>query len=126
MSLTGIPEPSQQTLRGPPAGAVAKQLDDLRQAGGPACERCCETRQALGEDALITLPVATPPAPEAGPNNDRRALSGQILKRSRVGAVARFGLCATPRTGSRQPTVHRDRPSLLATFNVHDVQARRG
>ena len=70
------PEPSHQPLRGPSASAMAKQLDDSRQAGGPARERRRKTRHALGEDAPITQPVSTPPAPEAGINNDRRSLSG--------------------------------------------------
>jgi len=61
---------------------MAEQPDDFRKASGPARERRHETRQALGEDALITLQVTTPPAPEAGPNNDWRFLSGQIPKRS--------------------------------------------
>jgi hypothetical protein len=61
---------------------MAEQAYDFRKAGGPARERRRETRQALGEDALITLQVATPPAPEAGSNNDWRSLSGQIPKRS--------------------------------------------
>jgi hypothetical protein len=60
------PTPSQQPLRRPPACAVDKQLDDFQQACGPARERRRrDTRQALGEDALVTLPVGTPPAREA-------------------------------------------------------------
>ena len=69
-------EPSHQPLRGPPARAMAEQAYDFRKAGGLARERRRETRQALGEDAPVTLQVATPPAPEAGSNNDWRALSG--------------------------------------------------
>jgi len=46
------------------------------QAGGPAGERRRKTGHALGEDEPITLLVSTPPAPEAGMNNDRRSLSG--------------------------------------------------
>ena len=76
------PKPSHQPLRGPPARAMAEQPNDFRKAGGPARERRRETRPALGEDALITLQVATPPTPEAGSNNDWRSLSGQIPKRS--------------------------------------------
>jgi len=55
---------------------MAKQPDDSRQAGSPARERRRKTRHALGEDAPITQLVSTPPAPEAGINNDRRSLSG--------------------------------------------------
>jgi len=47
---------------------MAEQAHDFRKAGGSAAERRRETRQTLGEDALITLQVATPPAPETGPN----------------------------------------------------------
>jgi hypothetical protein len=61
---------------------MAEQAYDFREAGGHARERRRETRQALGEDALITLQVSTPPAPEAGSNKDWRSLSGQIPKRS--------------------------------------------
>src|SRR5580704_5259307 len=102
---------------------MAKQPDDSRQAGGPARERRRKTRQALGEDAPITPLVATPPAPEAGIHNDRRSLSGQIPERSPVGAVARFGPRTTSRTERWLSAVHRDRPSLLAPFDAHDVQA---
>ena len=70
------PEPSHQPLRGPSASAMAKQPDDSRQAGSPARERRRKTRHALGEDAPTTLLVSTPPAPEAGINNDRRSLRG--------------------------------------------------
>ena len=45
---------------------MAEQAYDFRKAGGLARERRRETRQALGEDAPVTLQVATPPAPEAG------------------------------------------------------------
>ena len=69
-------KPSHQTLRRAPARAMAEQPDDSRQAGGPARERRRKTRHALGEDAPITQLVSTPPAPEAGINNDRRSLSG--------------------------------------------------
>jgi hypothetical protein len=55
---------------------MANQPDDSRQAGSPARERRRKTRHALGEDAPTTLLVSTPPAPEAGINNDRRSLSG--------------------------------------------------
>jgi hypothetical protein len=55
---------------------MAKQPDDSRQSGGPAGERRRKTRHALGEDAPVILLVSTPPAPEAGKNNDRRSLSG--------------------------------------------------
>ena len=120
------PEPSQQPLRRPPACAMAKQLDDFRQVGGPARERRRETRQALGEDALIASLIAAPPSPQTSIDNDRRALGGQIPKRSRVGAVARIGQRATPRTGGWQPTVHRDRPRQPAGLDAHNVQARRG
>jgi antirestriction protein ArdC len=41
--------------RGPSASAMAKQPDDSRQAGGPACERRRKTGHALGEDEPITL-----------------------------------------------------------------------
>jgi hypothetical protein len=37
--------------------------------------------------------------------------------------VARIGQRATPRTGRRQPTVDRDRPSLVAAFDAHDVSS---
>ena len=40
--------------------------------------------------------------------------------------MARIGQRATARTGRRQPTVDRDRPSLVAAFDAYDVQARRG
>jgi hypothetical protein len=55
---------------------MAKQPDDFRQAGRPARERRRKTPHALREDAPITLLVSTPPAPEAGMNNDGRSLSG--------------------------------------------------
>jgi hypothetical protein len=55
---------------------MAEQPDDSRQAGSPARERRCKTRNALGEDAPIALLVSTPPAPEAGTDDDRRSLSG--------------------------------------------------
>jgi hypothetical protein len=55
---------------------MAKQPDDSRQSGGPAGEGRRKSRDALGEDAPVTLLVSTPPAPEAGQNNDRRSLSG--------------------------------------------------
>jgi len=61
---------------------MAEQAYDFREPGGHTRERRRETRQALGEDALITLQVSTPPAPEAGSNKDWRSLSGQIPKRS--------------------------------------------
>jgi len=105
---------------------MAKQPDDSRQAGGPARGRRRKTRHALGEDAPITQLVSTPPAPEAGTNNDRRSLSGQIPERSPVSAVARFGWCAASRAEGRLPAVHRDRPRLLAPFDAYDVQACRG
>jgi hypothetical protein len=70
------PEPFHQPLRGPSARAMAKQPDDSRQSGGPAGEGRRKSRDALGEDAPVTLLVSTPPAPEAGQNNDRRSLSG--------------------------------------------------
>jgi hypothetical protein len=69
---------------------MAKQSNNSREAGGPARERRRKTRHALGEDAPITPLVSTPPAPEAGMNNDRRSLCGEITKRSPVSAVARF------------------------------------
>jgi hypothetical protein len=119
-------EPSHQPLRGPPARAMAKQPNDSRQAGGLARERRRKTRQALGEDAPITPLVPTPPARQAGINDDRCSLSGQIPKRSRVSAVTRFGLRTASRTGGRLPAVHRDRPSLFSPLNAHDVQAWRG
>jgi hypothetical protein len=55
---------------------MAKQPNDFRKAGGSAGERRRKTRYTLGEDAPVTLLVSTPPAPEAGLNNDRRSLSG--------------------------------------------------
>jgi hypothetical protein len=55
---------------------MAKQSNNSCEAGGPARERRRKTRHALGEDAPITQLVSTPPAPEAGINNDRRSLSG--------------------------------------------------
>jgi hypothetical protein len=55
---------------------MAKQPDDFCQAGGPARKRRCKTRNALGEDAPIALLVSTPPAPDAGTDDDRRSLSG--------------------------------------------------
>ena len=69
---------------------------------------------------------STPPAPEAGTNNDRRSLSGQIPERSPVSAVARFGLCAASRAERWLPAVPRDRQSLLAPFDAHNVHACRG
>ena len=94
--------------------------------GGPARERRRKTRHALGEDAPITPLVSTPPAPEAGMNNDRRSLCGEITKRSPVSAVARFGPCAASRAEGRLPAVHRDCQSLFAPFDPHDVHACRG
>jgi hypothetical protein len=55
---------------------MANQPDDSRQTRGPAGERRRKTGHALGEDPPITLLVSTPPAPEAGVNNDRLSLSG--------------------------------------------------
>jgi hypothetical protein len=52
---------------------MAKQSNNSLKAGGPAGERHRKTGHALGEDEPITLLVSTPPAPEAGMNNDRRS-----------------------------------------------------
>jgi hypothetical protein len=117
-------EPSHQPLRWPPAGALAKQSNDTRQAGGLARERRRKTRHTLGEHAPITSLVSTPPARQARAYNDRCSLSGQIPKRSRVSAVMRCGLRTASRTGGRLPDVHRDRPS--SPLDAHDVQAWRG
>ena len=53
---------------------MAKQPDDSRQAGGPGANGAARFGSA-GEDALITQLVSTPPAPEAGIDNDRRSLA---------------------------------------------------
>jgi hypothetical protein len=70
------PTPPHQPLGRPSARAMAKQSNNSRKASGPAGERRRKTGHALGEDEPITLLVSTPPAPEAGMNNDRRSLSG--------------------------------------------------
>jgi hypothetical protein len=100
-----------------------RAAERYRQAGGLAREWCRKTRQALGEDAPITPLVSTPPARHACVYDDRRPLSGQIPKRSRVSAVTRCGLRTASRTGGRLPAVHRDRPSLFSPLDAHDVQA---
>jgi hypothetical protein len=76
VSLTGMPSRLISRSDGRPPAAMAEQPDDSRQAGSPARERRCKTRNALGEDAPIALLVSTPPAPEAGTDDDRRSLSG--------------------------------------------------
>jgi len=55
---------------------MAKQPNNFRKAGGSTGERRRKTRHTLGKDAPVTLLISTPPAPEAGLNNDRRSLSG--------------------------------------------------
>jgi hypothetical protein len=78
------------------------------QAGGPARKRRRKTRHTLGEDAPITKLVSTPPAPQAGTNNDRRSLSGVTLRLivrrrgehrewNRVGGGVRHRLQQAPR-----------------------------
>src|ERR1700722_18054450 len=75
VSLTGIPSRLISRSEGRPP-ALWPSSRPARQAGGPAGERRRKTGHALGEDEPITLLVSTPPAPEAGMNNDRRSLSG--------------------------------------------------
>ena len=76
VSLTGIPSRliSRSEGRPPalwPTSRTIPARRAVRRANGAA-----RTRHALGEDAPTTLLVSTPPAPEAGINNDRRSLSG--------------------------------------------------
>jgi hypothetical protein len=114
-------KPSHQPLRGPPASAMAKQPNDTRQASGPARERRRKTRKALGEDAPTTPLIPTPPARQAGVNDDRSSLSGQIPKRSRVSAVTRCGPRTASWTEGRLPVVHRYRPSLFSPLDADDI-----
>jgi hypothetical protein len=111
VSLTGIPSRlSNRSAGRPPVLWPSSRTIFAKRV--VRRERRRETRQAFGEDALITLPVATPPAPEAGVHNDRRALGGQIPKRSRVGEVLWRELDSAPHLGQAGG-------SRLSTMTVH-------
>ena len=103
---------------------MTNEPDDFRQAGCLARERRRKTWKSLGKDAPMAPIVSAPPAPQTGVDDNRRSLSGQIPKRSRVNAVTRFGLRTASWTACRLPAVHRDRPSVISPLDVHDVQVR--
>jgi hypothetical protein len=102
---------------------MANKPDDFRQAGGLARERRRKTRTALGKNAPH---VSAPPARRKRANDNRRSLSGQIPKRSRVNAVTRLGLHTASWAAGRLPTAHRDRPSSISLLDVHDFEIWRG
>jgi len=122
----GHTEPPLQTLRGPSAHAMTDEADDFRQTGGLAGERRRKTRKAFGKDAPIAPLVSAPPTRQTGVDDNRRSLSGQIPKRSRVKVVTRFGLRAASWTAGRLPAVHRDRPNVISPLDADDVQVWRG
>jgi hypothetical protein len=69
---------------------VTNEPDDFRQTGGLAGERRRKTRKAFGKDAPIAPLVSAPPARQTGVDDNRRSLSGQIPKRSRVWIACRI------------------------------------
>jgi len=105
---------------------MTDEADDFRQTRGLASERRRKTWKAFGKDAPIAPLVSAPPARQTGVDDNRRSLSGQIPKRSRVEAVARFGLRAASWAAGRRPAVHRDRPNVISPFDADDVQVWRG
>jgi len=105
---------------------MTNEPDDFRQAGCLAGEWRRKTWKSLGKDAPIAPIVSAPPARQMGVDDNRRSLSGQIPKPSRVDAVTRFGLRTASWTACRLPAVHCDRPSVISPLDVHDVQVRRG
>jgi hypothetical protein len=121
----GHTEPPLQTLRGPSAHAMTDEADDFCQTGGLAGERRRKTRKAFGKDAPIAPLVSAPPTRQTGVDDNRRSLSGQIPKRSRLKAVTRFGLRAASWTAGRLPAVHRDRPNVISPLDADDFQVWR-
>jgi hypothetical protein len=105
---------------------MTDEADDFRQAGGLTGERRRKTRKSLGKDAPIAQLVSASPARQTGVDDNRRSLSGQIPKSSRVNAVTRFGLRAASWTAGRLPAVHRNRPKVIFQLDADDVQVRRG
>jgi len=105
---------------------MTDKADDFRQASGLAGERRHKTWKSLGKDAPIALLVSAPPAGRTRVDDNRRSLSGQIPKRSRVKAVTRFGLRAASWTAGRPSAVHCDRPNVISPLDADDVQVRRG
>jgi hypothetical protein len=101
---------------------MTDEADDFRQAGGLASERRRKTRKAFGKGAPIAPLVSASPARRKRANDNRRSLSGQIPKRSRVNAVTRLGLHTASWTAGRLPTVYRDCPSLISLLDVHDFE----
>jgi hypothetical protein len=105
---------------------MTDKADDFRQTGGLAGERRRKTRKAFGKDAPIAPLVSAPPARQTGVYDNRRSLSGQISKRSRVKTVTRVGLRAASWAAGRLPAVHRDRPNVTSPLDADDVQVWRG
>jgi hypothetical protein len=121
-------KPGQQSLGGSATYAVAKQLDDPGQPGGPACKWDCKRRKPLGENPALAVIVPTSPAGQPRLDVHRPPLSRKIAQRPYIGAVTGTRFYATERTAGAVAvlfgvtTVDRDDPVQLPSLDGDDGQ----
>jgi len=117
---------TRASLGGSATHAVAKQLDDPGQPGGPTCEWGCKRGKPLGENPPIALIVPTSPAGQPRLNIHPPPLSGKITQRPYIGAMTGTRLYATDRTGGTVPilfgvtTIDRDDPVRISRLDGGD------
>jgi len=63
---------------------MTEQPHDPGHARGAAGARGCEIRSTLGKSATLTRVISAKPSGYPGPDQDRRSLRRQVLKRSDI------------------------------------------